>query len=252
MSRLYVLELEGGKYYVGVSDNPEARFLYHANGDGAAWTRMHQPIRIVEIRECRGQFEEDAVTKEYMAKHGIDNVRGGSYVQIVLRPEIKRALKREIWMAEGACMRCGHTSHYVGECYARTDVDGDPIEEIASPRPLQERNVTGIRSQERNGAGIRAPFQACPGAMRPSNRGHTHYPPARQTEQERWFLEGRCTRCGAESHFVRDCYARRDINGNPLEDEPPAPETCRRCGRTGHRTQECYASTNVSGRELRY
>ena len=130
---VYVLELEDGKYYVGSSDDPEKRFLDHVSGQGAAWTREHWPIRILKIIEGASVFEEDKVTKEYMAMYGIDNVRGGSYVLPTLPPEDKRCLKKEIWMAKKLCMRCGRSNHFVTSCFANRDICGEWIEKKPSP-----------------------------------------------------------------------------------------------------------------------
>ena len=215
---MYVLELEDGKYYVGSSDDPEKRFLDHVSGQGAAWTREHWPIRILKIIEGASVFEEDKVTKEYMAMYGIDNVRGGSYVLPTLPPEDKRSLKKEIWMANNLCTRCGRSSHFVKDCYAKTDACGDAIE---SPEVVVPPQPTPCRGQ------VMQHVQNWSPVVEHVGNG------------------GVCFRCGASSHYVRDCYARWDVNGNPIE------ESCRRCYREGHSTDECYATTDAHGRYLR-
>lgn len=216
---MYVIRLEGGKYYVGSSDDPETRFLYHARGEGAAWTRLHRPIEIMEIIPGGGPFEEDKITKEYMAKYGIDNVRGGSYVQIKLRPEDRKVLKRDIWMAQQVCVRCGHPSHYVSDCFARTDVCGDPIEDTEA--------MSSRTPHERNGGARRYASTESNQQSSSFSRGHTSHSQREPgiSPRERWFAEGRCTRCGALSHFSRDCFARRDVNGNHLEEQESSEDT---------------------------
>ena len=82
---LYVLELEGGKYYVGLTLDVEARFRKHAEGKGAEWTKLHRPIRVVmQVNTgLRNQREAEAfenqVTVECMASYGKHNVRGGHF-----------------------------------------------------------------------------------------------------------------------------------------------------------------------------
>ena len=44
-------------------------------------------------------FEEDALTKEYMAKYGIENVRGGTYCKEILDTAQVELLKKEIQSA---------------------------------------------------------------------------------------------------------------------------------------------------------
>ena len=50
-SSIYVLQLEGEKLYVGRSSVPQERILAHFNGDGAAWTKRHRPLHVLEVRE---------------------------------------------------------------------------------------------------------------------------------------------------------------------------------------------------------
>lgn len=64
-----------------------------------------------------------------MSKHGIDKVRGGSYSQIKLSEEEISLLKRELNSASNKCIRCGRDSHFIKDCYATTDANGDPIKD---------------------------------------------------------------------------------------------------------------------------
>lgn len=84
---LYVLELEDGFYYVGMSRNVEKRFRSHSIGKGANWTKLHKPIRIIESRETKytsmapASKLEDQLTLEMAKKYGYHKVRGGGYCQ---------------------------------------------------------------------------------------------------------------------------------------------------------------------------
>ena len=125
---IYVLRLEGGRYYVGKSDNVIARYQQHVDGKGSAWTKKYPPVSLVTTIEGASPFEEDKITKEYMAKYGIENVRGGSYVQLVLPQFHMDALNMEIRGATDVCTRCGRAGHFVRNCYAKTDASGNDIE----------------------------------------------------------------------------------------------------------------------------
>jgi hypothetical protein len=46
---LYVLELEGGKYYIGTANKVSDRWKEHKEGIGSAWTSIHRPLRILEV-----------------------------------------------------------------------------------------------------------------------------------------------------------------------------------------------------------
>ena len=96
MLSVYVLQLQNGKYYVGKTTNIEFRLSDHSDGAGSGWTSKYKPLRIVEIKHNCDHFDEDKYTKMYMAMHGIENVRGGSYSQLVLPPHVNDVLEKEI------------------------------------------------------------------------------------------------------------------------------------------------------------
>lgn len=83
---LYVLKLEEGKYYVGItSKTPEERFKEHKNGFyGAEWTKIYKPIKIDQSIDLgittfeRAEAYENKVTRKYIKEYGLDNVRGGN------------------------------------------------------------------------------------------------------------------------------------------------------------------------------
>jgi predicted GIY-YIG superfamily endonuclease len=127
-TNIYVLRLEGGNYYVGKTDNIYKRYGEHFNGAGSAWTRKHAPISLVKTVESASPFDEDKITKEYMAKYGVDKVRGGSYVSVQLSEVQKQSINAEIWSAKDLCARCRRKSHFVKQCYATTEVSGKDIE----------------------------------------------------------------------------------------------------------------------------
>jgi predicted GIY-YIG superfamily endonuclease len=74
-TNIYVLHLQGGAYYVGKSDDPMRRYQEHLDGRGSAWTKLHRPIAVERVIAGASPFDEDKITKELMAKHGIDKVR---------------------------------------------------------------------------------------------------------------------------------------------------------------------------------
>jgi len=83
-TNIYILKLQGCKYYIGKSENPMKRYHEHLSGKGATWTKKYKPISIEKIIEKVSHFDEDTYTIVYMAKYGIENVRGGTYVSIQL------------------------------------------------------------------------------------------------------------------------------------------------------------------------
>jgi predicted GIY-YIG superfamily endonuclease len=114
---IYVLELIMNKFYVGkTSKDVKLRFNQHVKGKGAIWTKMFKPIKIIESYETTNDFEEDMITKKYMNKYGIENVRGGSYVQINLEPNQIKFIEQELKSSNNLCFICGSSKHFAVKC----------------------------------------------------------------------------------------------------------------------------------------
>ena len=82
---IYVLQCQDGKYYVGSTVQLRQRWQQHATGQGAAWTRLYPPLRMVfTYRRVPMQYYlgmESKITAEWMLKHGVNNVRGASFAE---------------------------------------------------------------------------------------------------------------------------------------------------------------------------
>jgi predicted GIY-YIG superfamily endonuclease len=57
MPWVYILRCADRSYYVGSTRNLEKRFLQHASGDGAAYTRTRLPVELVFAEEFRHVHE---------------------------------------------------------------------------------------------------------------------------------------------------------------------------------------------------
>jgi hypothetical protein len=179
---IYILRLENNKYYIGKSNDVTTRYNYHISGKGSAWTRKYKPISIEKTIPGASVFDEDKVTKQYMAQYGIDNVRGGSYVEVTLDDNQIESLKKEIWGAQDKCTNCGRTGHFVKDCYAKTDVSGNIIDNECEWECEYCSRM----------------FQSEYGCM-------VHERTCKEKDA--------CYRCGRQGHYASDCYARRHIDG---------------------------------------
>jgi hypothetical protein len=167
--QIYVLLLEEEKYYVGKTDQPlELRFHQHERGyDGSAWTRQYPPIEIVHHYERTGEFDEDNEVKRFMLQYGFENVRGGTYSQIMLPPDVLIQLEKEFCTAEDACFDCGGKGHFSKTCPRRL--------ETSQP---EGRTCRGTTSRNLSCQGYKLPA-AVMGAF-----GRGHSPPAAHWHQD--------------------------------------------------------------------
>lgn len=117
-TKIYALRLEGVKYYVGETDFFMRRLKEHQDGTASAWTALHKVVEVEEVTIKKTKHDENNLTKDYMAKYGIDNVRGGLYTSLILSPEERAILQKEIWGAEGLCYGCGEAGHFLRSCPA--------------------------------------------------------------------------------------------------------------------------------------
>ena len=82
---LYKLKLEDNCWYVGISEDPEARVRNHCKGKGAAWTRLHKPLvpavvkitNLGKVSEKLAEWKEDKATERMQKRYGLNKVRGG-------------------------------------------------------------------------------------------------------------------------------------------------------------------------------
>lgn len=49
---VYMVECRGRKIYTGIAKDPDARYLRHLAGNGAAFTRMNPPVKLLAKRPC--------------------------------------------------------------------------------------------------------------------------------------------------------------------------------------------------------
>ena len=191
-----MLRLEGGKYYVGKSDNVLNRYEQHVSGNGSAWTRTYKPITIEKTIAHASPFEEDKITKEYMSKYGVDNVRGGSYVEMELSDSQRESLYKEIWSAKDLCTRCGRPGHFIKDCYAMSDILGNTI---GGCEDDTEDEGWGCEHCDRT-------FTSKFGAS-------VHEKSCRPYSKSSGGGGGVCYRCGRPGHYSPDCYASKHIKG---------------------------------------
>lgn len=250
---IYVLELAGGRYYVGESNDPRRRYDEHCAGTGAAWTKKYKPKKMIRTTPRTGPTHEDAVVKEMMMAHGIDAVRGGSYSNVVLTKAQREMLEAEMRGGSGKCMRCGHSGHWVKDCFATRNADGVFINDATSryardsTKEVKDVPVTHRAAQSAAilaepainmwrafGSALTSAITAIGGAHArgavaasvaqpdasewedPDGNYSDEYEDEADEHDEGSSATDACFRCGRTSHYIADCYASRHVDGSRL------------------------------------
>ena len=132
LKTLYVLRLAHRKWYVGTTgQSPRQRLATHQRRAGSAWTRTHPVqamVHTMDVPAATAGILETAKTLELMRRHGVGNVRGGSYCQRVLTSMQIEDIERQLRHNDGRCLRCGRNGHFAPRCYARTHSNGGAID----------------------------------------------------------------------------------------------------------------------------
>jgi hypothetical protein len=122
---VYILELEGGRVYVGSSKNVQRRIQQHRAGTGSAFTRAYRPTGTLLPRLGNVQGDGDAAERDetlrYMFLRGIPLVRGWKFTQVIMPFKDFDEAESNIRELFDLCRRCGRTGHYITNCPATVD-----------------------------------------------------------------------------------------------------------------------------------
>lgn len=111
---IYVIKCRENKYYVGRSTNVLERIQNHKSGNGSQWTKKYGILETEVYHNC-DRYDEDKYVLKLMERHGIDNVRGGSYSQMELSDDQIRNIQMQIANANDLCFNC-LGDHFVKDC----------------------------------------------------------------------------------------------------------------------------------------
>ena len=120
-SGVYVVELKGGRFYVGQSGNISHRMLQHLGKlpGGSAWCKANTFLgRVAPMTPPQADFEswERTETLARMHRHGIDAVRGWMYVSVELTQAQREHVFQQVCEKFNLCRACGGQGHFAAAC----------------------------------------------------------------------------------------------------------------------------------------
>ena len=205
---IYVLKCKQQKYYVGKTHNPDIRINQHIKGKGSSWTKKYEPIEVVEIiADCDG-LDEDKYTKRYMYKHGIDNVRGGSYCRVELDIIDKLSLLKEKRTLNNLCFYCGK-KHMVKYCKIKQYI-AQPEDGITLDISDSDSDTDDLSSD----SGVDLQCVDCDEIFENLDyyNEHVGYCKGRRRRRKvKQYTNLSCYRCGRRGHLANKCFANSHL-----------------------------------------
>jgi hypothetical protein len=117
MVSIYTLALDDNKYFIGRTTNTEICPDDEESVQNVQWLSTYKPIQVIEfIHDC-DDFDEDKYVLKYMDRYGIDNVRGGSFYEMDICPEVYVMIENMICTAKRQCFSCGRNGHLIHQCH---------------------------------------------------------------------------------------------------------------------------------------
>jgi len=125
----------------------EQRFSQHTQPtNSCAFTSKFKPVKIVQVIKSSDPLDEDKVTKRYMMKYGIENVRGGAYTKLELEDWQIKSLEHEFVCTNDLCLKCGMSGHFTNAC-PKLIFDVDKYVEKFTDEPSINQIIKHIRDK---------------------------------------------------------------------------------------------------------
>jgi len=260
---VYVLQLQDGGYYVGKSDNIDARVQQHTSGVGSAWC-CHKGGVVKEIPTVFPGSLQDVSSWEMnetvtqMLLHGYGNVRGWEFTscQALSTGELD-TIKNVIMGQTDMCRNCGNGGHFAQTCLsgtvkARWLVDLENMKKN-TVSPAQSAMAMAAMSYERGGSKQAAVAgNAVGGGSGRAGKGSFGNGKGGTGQRGTVGKGGVWGQCGngRGGGGAGSGFTIRGGGGVVKRSTSRTAPFCTRCGRGTHVAAKCYARCAIDGKQL--
>lgn len=261
---IYILRLEKNKYYIGTTKNVLRRITEHSNGNGAQYTKKYKPVEIEAVHHGCDSYDEDKFVIKYMAKYGINNVRGGSYCSFTLDTNIIRDIEMRIGTATDICFLCGSTKHFARDCPIKQLRElssvNKPVEYCHNCNSIDHKSYecpSDVICKKCNKTGHKAfectidNYQASSQAVSLVNATQKFTEPIITVNKYKIGVDSNisstsdstlCYKCNNHGHKSFECPENLCFKCNKsghLASNCPIGDVCYKCNQVGHRSFDC-------------
>jgi len=164
---VYTLKLTNGKYFVGGAPVEREQALKYFSVYSNNWTRKYPIVEIVsvvpieltdneEVNALNVHYEVDKITSLAMLKYSIENVRGGSLIELVIPKPQLLSQRQFLKDCKEICYKCYSVEHEVIDCnYQQKMVQGASLDLEWKTRSTTDYTVIEGQSSEQ----IVTPFE---------------------------------------------------------------------------------------------